>query len=169
MLLQVHSMSKKVEYRGEFVELTDSLATLPAGGQVLLSDSTFQRIGGRLHEVKLPNSAVPGKLTSVDEQTARRSTRASLDLQSRKSSATTADPARATAQGAAKKGLGMLRVDQVCNVPAVALSLQGCRCHWLDASAVAPGQQCSPHRQLHVPDGTQSSLSAATSGLLLRY
>jgi len=43
-----------VEYRGEIVELTNSLLQLPAGGQVLLSDTTFQRIGGRLHEVKLP-------------------------------------------------------------------------------------------------------------------
>jgi len=44
-----------VEYRGEIVELTNSLLQLPAGGQVLLSDTTFQRIGGRLHEIKLPD------------------------------------------------------------------------------------------------------------------
>lgn len=52
--MQVHSTRKHVEYRGEIVELTNSLLQLPAGGQVLLSDTTFQRIGGRLHEVKLP-------------------------------------------------------------------------------------------------------------------
>jgi len=50
----VHSNHKHVEYRGEIVDLTNSLLQLPAGGQVLLSDTTFQRIGGRLHEVKLP-------------------------------------------------------------------------------------------------------------------
>ncbi len=44
-----------MEYRGEIVELTNSLLQLPAGGQVLLSDTTFQRIGGRLHEIKLPD------------------------------------------------------------------------------------------------------------------
>ena len=37
------------------MELTNSLLQLPAGGQVLLSDTTFQRIGGRLHEIKLPD------------------------------------------------------------------------------------------------------------------
>lgn len=37
------------------MELSESLLQLPAGGQVVLSDTTFQRIGGRLHEVKLPS------------------------------------------------------------------------------------------------------------------
>ena len=36
------------------MEFSASLLQLPAGGQVVLSDTTFQRIGGRLHEVKLP-------------------------------------------------------------------------------------------------------------------
>lgn len=36
------------------MDVTNSLLQLPAGGQVLLSDTTFQRIGGRLHEIKLP-------------------------------------------------------------------------------------------------------------------
>ncbi len=53
--VQVHSNHRHVEYRGEIVELTNSLLQLPAGGQVLLSDTTFQRIGGRLHEIKLPD------------------------------------------------------------------------------------------------------------------
>ena len=50
----MHSTNRHVEYRGEIVELTELLLRLPAGGQILLSDTTFQRIGGRLHEVKLP-------------------------------------------------------------------------------------------------------------------
>ena len=41
------------------MDLTDALLKLPAGGQVLLSDTTFQRIGGRLHEVKLPALQLP--------------------------------------------------------------------------------------------------------------
>ena len=41
------------------MELSESLLELPAGGQVILSDTTFQRIGGRLHEVKLPSLEVP--------------------------------------------------------------------------------------------------------------
>ena len=57
--LQVHRANKHVEYRGDIVELTDALLRLPAGGQVLLSDTTFQRIGGRLHEVKLPSLQLP--------------------------------------------------------------------------------------------------------------
>ncbi|KAL0023908.1 hypothetical protein WJX79_009620 [Trebouxia sp. C0005] len=50
----VHNMTKQVEYRGEMIELTESLSHLPAGGQVLLSDTTSQRTAGRLHEIHLP-------------------------------------------------------------------------------------------------------------------
>ena len=57
--MQVHSATKHVEYRGEIMELSESLLELPAGGQVILSDTTFQHIGGRLHEVKLPSLEVP--------------------------------------------------------------------------------------------------------------
>ena len=53
--VQVHSATRHVEYRGEIIDFTDSLLQLPAGGQTLLSDTTFQHIGGRLHEVKLPS------------------------------------------------------------------------------------------------------------------
>ncbi len=58
------------------MELTDSLLHLPAGGQVLLSDNTFQRIGGRLHEVKLP---------AFQLQRPIEVTRSSIDGQSRRS------------------------------------------------------------------------------------
>lgn len=68
----MHSNHKHVEYRGEIVELTNSLLQLPAGGQVLLSDTTFQRIGGRLHEVKLPafhfQKAAEGPRNSIEGQ-----------------------------------------------------------------------------------------------------
>jgi len=47
-------VTKQVEYRGEMIELTESLSHLPAGGQVLLSDTTSQRTAGRLHEIHLP-------------------------------------------------------------------------------------------------------------------
>ena len=57
---------KHVEYKGEIMELSASLLQLPAGGQVLLSDTTFQRIGGRLHEVKLPALQLQRPRTSVD-------------------------------------------------------------------------------------------------------
>ena len=52
--LQVHNVTKQVEYRGEMVELTESLSHLPAGSQVLISDTTFQRVAGLLHQIKLP-------------------------------------------------------------------------------------------------------------------
>ena len=50
------------------MELSESLLQLPAGGQVLLSDLTFQRIGGRLHEVKLPSLEVPKPRDTLDGQ-----------------------------------------------------------------------------------------------------
>ncbi|DBA88295.1 TPA: hypothetical protein ACH3X1_016535 [Trebouxia sp. C0004] len=50
----VHNVTKQVEYRGEIIELSESLSHLPAGGQVLLSDTTSQRTAGRLHEIHLP-------------------------------------------------------------------------------------------------------------------
>ncbi|DBA81176.1 TPA: hypothetical protein ACH3X2_006994 [Trebouxia sp. C0005] len=78
----VHSNHKHVEYRGEIVDLTNSLLQLPAGGQVLLSDTTFQRIGGRLHEVKLPafhfQKPAEGPRNSIDGP------RNSIEGQSRK-------------------------------------------------------------------------------------
>lgn len=65
--VQVHSATKHVEYRGEIMTLSESLLQLPAGGQVVLSDTTFQRIGGRLHEVKLPSLDFQ-KLSHTDGQ-----------------------------------------------------------------------------------------------------
>lgn len=109
----MHSMSKRVEYRGEFAELTDSLSMLPAGGQVLLSDSTFQRIGGRLHEVKLPVSALPAKGISIDHFVSRRPTRASLDEPRSGASASVAEPVKIKTVSTSNKGLAVLRVDAV--------------------------------------------------------
>ena len=55
------------------MDLSESLLQLPAGGQVVLSDTTFQRIGGRLHEVKLPSLEVqkPSRL-SLDGKSKRK-------------------------------------------------------------------------------------------------
>ena len=50
--LQVHHMTRQVEYRGDVVTLTESLVGFPAGGQVLLSGSTYQRVYGHLHSVQ---------------------------------------------------------------------------------------------------------------------
>ncbi|DBA88293.1 TPA: hypothetical protein ACH3X1_016534 [Trebouxia sp. C0004] len=85
----VHSDHKHVEYRGEIVELTRSLLQLPAGGQVLLSDTTFQRIGGRLHEVKLPlfhfQKPAEGPRNSIEgPRTSIKGPRKSIEGQSRK-------------------------------------------------------------------------------------
>ena len=113
--VQIHSLTKRVEYRGEFVELTDSLSMLPAGGQVLLSDSTFQRIGGRLHEVKLPTLSLPIKGGSGANQSSRRPTRTSLEMSSRAGSSTTVPTMKGKTQGASRKGLSALRVDVVCS------------------------------------------------------
>lgn len=45
-------MTRQVEYRGDVVTLTESLVGFPAGGQVLLSGSTYQRVYGHLHSVQ---------------------------------------------------------------------------------------------------------------------
>lgn len=52
--MQVHNVTKQVEYRGEMVDLTESLSHLPAGGQVVLSDTTFSHTVGRLQHIHLP-------------------------------------------------------------------------------------------------------------------
>lgn len=52
--LQVHNVTKQVEYRGEMVDLTEALSHLPAGGQVVLSDTTFSLTAGRLQHIHLP-------------------------------------------------------------------------------------------------------------------
>ncbi|KAK9842884.1 hypothetical protein WJX74_003872 [Apatococcus lobatus] len=49
--VQVHSETKQIEYAGEAVELAECLSRLPAGGQCIISGSTFERILGRLQEI----------------------------------------------------------------------------------------------------------------------
>lgn len=61
-------MTRQVEYRGELVSLTEALVGFPAGGQVLLSGATYQRVYGRLHNVNLKGSSLRGlKLPSVKQ------------------------------------------------------------------------------------------------------
>ena len=57
---QVHHVTRQVEYRGDVVSLTEALVGFPAGGQVLLSGSTYQRVYGRLHNVNFDNH-LPGQ------------------------------------------------------------------------------------------------------------
>ena len=57
---QVHHVTRQVEYRGDVVSLTEALVGFPAGGQVLLSGSTYQRVYGRLHNVNFDNQ-LPGQ------------------------------------------------------------------------------------------------------------
>ena len=44
-------MTRQVEYRGDIVSVTEALVGFPTGGQILLSDATYQHIYGRLHTV----------------------------------------------------------------------------------------------------------------------
>ena len=46
-------MTRQVEYRGDVITLTEALMGFHAGGQIMLSDGTYQRIYGRLHTIKL--------------------------------------------------------------------------------------------------------------------
>ena len=50
--MQVHHVTRQIEYRGNVVSLTEALVGFPSGGQVLLSGSTYQRIYGNLHAVQ---------------------------------------------------------------------------------------------------------------------
>ena len=56
LVMQVHNVTKQVEYRGELVQLTESLSHLPTGGQVLLSDTTYLLVASRLHDLKLSSA-----------------------------------------------------------------------------------------------------------------
>ncbi len=51
--VQVHHVTRQVEYRGDVVALTEALVGFPSGGQVLMSGSTYQRVYGNLHTVQL--------------------------------------------------------------------------------------------------------------------
>ena len=53
--MQVHNVTKQVEYRGELVEVTESLSHLPSGGQVLLSHTTYRGICQHAQDIKLPS------------------------------------------------------------------------------------------------------------------
>ncbi len=53
--VQVHNVTKQVEYRGELVEVTESLSHLPSGGQVLLSHTTYRGICQHAQDIKLPS------------------------------------------------------------------------------------------------------------------
>ena len=61
MCVQAHHVTRQVEYRGDVISLTEALVGFPAGGQVLLSDGTYQRIYGRLHTLNLNDRKKPAK------------------------------------------------------------------------------------------------------------
>ena len=60
----MHHVTRQVEYHGDVVSLTEALVGFPAGGQILLSGSTYQRIYGRFHMVKF-DDRVPGHQSGV--------------------------------------------------------------------------------------------------------
>lgn len=53
------------------MDLTESLSHLPAGGQVLLSDTTSQHTAGRLHDVHLPAFTFQCARSSLDRSKSR--------------------------------------------------------------------------------------------------
>ena len=50
--MQVHHVTRQVEYKGDVLSLTEALVGFPTGGQILLSGSTYQRVYGQLHNLK---------------------------------------------------------------------------------------------------------------------
>ena len=59
----MHSITKQVEYKGAVVELTETISHLPAGSQLLFSSATFEKLFGRLHEIRLPADLVNSQCT----------------------------------------------------------------------------------------------------------
>ena len=59
--VQAHHVTRQVEYRGDVISLTEALVGFPAGGQILLSDATYQRIYGRLHTLNFKDPRKPVK------------------------------------------------------------------------------------------------------------
>ena len=60
-LMQVHSITKQLEYKGKMVDLTETISHLPAGSQVLLSSASFEKLFGRLHEIRLTAASGPSQ------------------------------------------------------------------------------------------------------------
>lgn len=58
------------------MELTEALSHLPAGGQVLLSDTTSRHTAGRMHKIHLPAFTFQCFRSSLEEI---KSTRTSLE------------------------------------------------------------------------------------------
>ena len=56
MDVQAHHVIRQVEYRGDVVSLTEALVGFPAGGQILLSDATYQGLYGRLHTLNFKDA-----------------------------------------------------------------------------------------------------------------
>ena len=63
----MHHVTRQVEYRGDVVSLTEALVGFPAGGQVLMSGSTYQRVYGNLHAVQIDDRLLD-KLTTKPTQ-----------------------------------------------------------------------------------------------------
>ena len=64
--VQVHNVTKQVEYRGELVEVTESLSHLPSGGQVLLSHTTSRGICQHAQDIELPSPTAKVSSPALD-------------------------------------------------------------------------------------------------------
>ena len=63
-MTQVHHVTRQIEYKGDVVSLTEALVGFPAGGQILLSGSTYQRVYGQLHTLKF-DDRMPGEQSGL--------------------------------------------------------------------------------------------------------
>ncbi|KAK9869016.1 hypothetical protein WJX84_000276 [Apatococcus fuscideae] len=52
--IKIHHVTKQAEYQGHLLNELEAIGSLPSGGQVLISATTYQRICGRLDELRLP-------------------------------------------------------------------------------------------------------------------
>lgn len=65
-MLQEHATTGQLSYHGTFAELAEAISSLPAGGQTLLSNHTFQLAGTQLHKVSSSlSSSQPPKVRAA--------------------------------------------------------------------------------------------------------
>ena len=52
LAMQANETSKRVEYRGELLKLVESIADIPAGGQILCDGTAFNGIKSNLVQIR---------------------------------------------------------------------------------------------------------------------
>ncbi|KAK9815654.1 hypothetical protein WJX72_007454 [[Myrmecia] bisecta] len=78
--LQMHNVTKQLEYHGYVTQLTEAIINLPAGGQILMGSRTFERTYGRLDHVTISDDIQIG---AFEGEAGRKSINAKSRMHSR--------------------------------------------------------------------------------------